>query len=369
MKTLQYIWQTKEWPKLTWDNEKIITLLGQCRLAQGKLLARISSIGLNIENLAWAEILTEETVKTSAIEGEKLNPRSVRSSVNKRLGLSTAGIAPEKKAEGLIEILIDASENHSKNLTEKRLFAWHKALFPEGMSGFNEINAGNWRSTPMQVVSGRAGNEKIHYEAIPAKLVLKNMKEFLNWWDASCGSIDGIIRAAAAHFYFVTIHPFEDGNGRIARALTDMSLAQDDKQRIRYYSLSHQMMAERKEYYAQLEYAQKGECEITEWIIWFLGCFMRSIEYSKIMLKGVFARFEFWKKFALVDINERQRKVVNRMLEEYPGSFEGGLNTKKYVSIAKVSRATAFRELDDLVKKNILNPIGRGRSTSYEVNL
>ena len=243
--------------------------------------------------------------------------------------------------------------------------AWHRALFPAGMSGFHEITTGAWRAGPMAVVSGRAGSEHIHFEAVPADRVSREMERFLEWFNAPPGDIDGIIRAGCAHFWFVTIHPFEDGNGRIARAITDLAVAQDDQLRIRCYSMSQQILARRKEYYAVLERTQKGSGDITEWIHWFLGCFLNAIEYSDVLLQGVMERAEFWKRHAGASINERQRKVINRLLESSPDAFEGGMNTRKYCSLTGASRATAFRELDALVELGMLRREGQGRSTRY----
>lgn len=366
---IQYIWQRSEWPKLTWDDAKLLSALGECRLLQGKLLAKVSSLGLNLEHQAQAEILVEEAIKTSAIEGEQLDVRSVRSSVARRLGLPSAGLPVDRRIDDLVSVLMDATQNFETPLTPERTWGWQAALFPSGYSGMHKIKVGGWRdsSEPMRVVSGPIGREKIHYQAPPSEVLAAEMERFYFWWDQSNGYIEGIIRAAIAHFWFVSIHPFDDGNGRIARVLTDMALAQDDKQRNRYYSLSTQIMNDRESYYAILEETQKGTGDITAWLSWFLGCFARAIGRSETILAGVFMRAEFWRDHADISLSERQKKVINRVLEEGADGFEGGLTTRKYASIGKTSRATAFRELDHLVELGILSRTGKGRSVHYEL--
>lgn len=364
----RYIWQHKNWPRLTWDTERLLTPLGECRLVQGKLLSRIAGLGFNMDQ-AQAEILVEETMKTSAIEGEQLDVRSVRSSVARRLGLPSAGMPVDRRVDDLVSVLLDAAQNFDQPLTPERLWGWQAALFPSGYSGMHKIKVGGWRegTEPMRVVSGSVGREKVHYEAPPSARVAKEMEHFLSWWDESTGKVEGIIRAAVAHFRFVTIHPFEDGNGRIARALTDLALAQDDMQRVRYYSLSTQIMAERENYYDILESSQKGDCDITEWLVWFLGCFARAIARSEDIVGGVFSKSEFWRAHAQEKLTDRQKKVINRLLDEGPGGFEGGMTTQKYASMAHCSRATAFRELDQLTELGIMRRAGHGRAVKYEL--
>lgn len=363
----QYIWQRPDWPKFTWNHAELLSALGECRLLQGKLLAKVSSLGLNLEHQAQAEILVEEAIKTSAIEGEQLDVRSVRSSVARRLGLPSAGLPVDRRIDDLVSVLLDATQNFEKRLTPERTWGWQAALFPSGYSGMHKVKVGGWRdsSEPMRVVSGPIGRERIHYEAPPSEVLGAEMQRFFIWWDQSKGNVEGIIRAAVAHLWFVTIHPFDDGNGRIARVLTDMALAQDDKQHHRYYSLSSQIMTDRESYYTILENAQKGTSDITAWLSWFLGCFARAIERSETILAGVFMRAEFWRNHAEVNLTERQKKVLNRVLEEGPDGFEGGLTTRKYASIGKTSRATAFRELNQLVEVGIVTRIGKGRSVHY----
>jgi len=367
---LKYIWQYKNWTNFSWSSDQLLPLLGKARQAQGKILIKIKAMGAFLTDEAQAEILTEEAIKTSAIEGEVLNRDSVRSSVARHLGLSHAGLPrAERHIDGLVEILLDATRNYDKPLTVKRLQSWHAALFPTGYSGLNKIRAGKWRIKPMQVVSGVVGKEKVHYQAPPPENLDKEMKGFLVWWEKSKGTMEGFLRAAMAHFWFVTIHPFDDGNGRIARVLTDMALAQDEKLQMRFYSFSSQIMEERGDYYDILEKCSKGKSDITVWLSWFLGCLTRATGKSEMLIINVLAKADFWQRFSQTTMNERQRKVVNRLLDTGAGKFHGGLTTRKYVSLAKTSRATAFREISDLVDKKVLRQnTGKGRSVSYDLN-
>jgi Fic family protein len=368
----KWIWQKEHWPRFTWQADALLPLISKARLVQGKLLAQVNGIGFELGREASADVLTEEAMKTSEIEGEVLNRDSVRSSVAKHLGLSTLGLPePGRAIDGLVDVLVDATRNYSKPLTPERLKSWQAALFPTGRSGLFSIRTGEWRASeePMQVVSGGMGQERVHFEAVPGLSVEKEMEQFLAWWEFSNGQEDGLVRTGIAHFYFVTIHPFEDGNGRIARALTDMALAQDEKIPIRFYSLSSQIMKERKHYYDILERCQKGDLDITAWLSWFLGCYTRALDGAIKLVAKVLVKATFWQHFGHVSLNERQRKVINLLLNAGVGGFEGGLTTRKYVSIAKASRATAFREIDDLVEKGLLvqNPT-KGRNTSYDLN-
>ena len=369
---MKYIWQHENWPKLNWESKALLPLISKARLVQGKLLAKVTHLGFNLGREAQADILTEEAVKTSAIEGERLNRESVRSSVARHLGISVVGLSPANRSvDGLVEVILDATQNCNKPLTAARLKGWQAALFPTGHSGLRRIRTGSWRGTeyPMQVVSGALGREKIHYEALPGERVEKEMKHFLSWWKTSLGQEEGLLRSGLAHFYFIAIHPFEDGNGRIARALTDMALAQDEALSTRYYSLSSQIMEERDDYYTVLESSQKKTGDVTQWLKWYLECYARAVEKAEKLIAGVLAKAEFWQRHNTISINERQRKVLNRLLDAGKGGFEGGLTTRKYVSMAKVSRATAFREISDLLEKDVLrqNP-AKGRSVSYDLN-
>lgn len=368
---MKYIWQCDSWPIFTWNSDSLLPLLGQARLAQGNLLGRVKRLGFKLGEEAQANILTEEAIKTAAIEGERLNPQMVRSSVARHLGLSTAGLGPTTRSiDGLIELILDATQKYNKSLSASRLKGWHAALFPSGYSGLHKIRVGQWRGKePMHVVSGPLGREKIHFEAPPGKVVEAEINGFLRWWTLSLKTTDGILRGGLAHFYFVIIHPFEDGNGRIARALTDMALAQDEKLSIRYYSLSSQIMEERNEYYDILEKCSKtSSTDVTKWLAWFLECFQHAIQRSDKIIGNVLAKADFWQEHAQIELNERQKKVINRMLNAGPGDFTGGLTTRKYVSIAKTSRATAFREISDLLDKKLLCQLsGKGRSVCYDL--
>ena len=368
---MPYLWELKQWPTLRWNSQALLPLVSQARLAQGKLLTKVASLGFKLSREAQADILTEEAITTSAIEGERLSRESVRSSVARHLGLPTAGLAPTNRSvDGLVEVLLDATQHYATPLTAARLKRWQAALFLTGYSGLRKVRTGQWRGPeqPMQVVSGAVGRERVHYEAPPSQRVEQDMQRFLAWWKASATREDGLLRSGLAHLYVVTLHPFEDGNGRMARALTEMALAQDEHQPIRYYSLSSQIMEERHAYYRVLEASQKGEGDVTPWLEWYVGCYTRAVERAEQLIGDVLAQATFWQRHSQVDLNARQRRVVNRLLEAGNGGFQGGLTTRKYVAMAKISRATAFREISELLEKGLLaqNP-ARGRSVSYEV--
>ena len=368
---MKYIWQNRNWPELTWDAAALLPFLGKARLEQGRLLGGVKRLGFGANSEAQADILAEEVIKTAAIEGENLDPQMVRSSVARHLGLKTAGLtATTRSIDGLVEVILDAVQNKDKSLSASRLKAWHAALFPTGYSGLHKIRAGEWRGhEPMRVVSGPIGRERVHFEAPPGKAVAAEMKSLLKWWQESRKNTDGILRAGIAHFYFVTVHPFEDGNGRIARALTEMALAQDEKLDVRYYSFSSQIMEERKGYYGILEKCSKSSTtNITAWLAWFLQCYERAVQRSAKLLERVLLKANFWQEHAADTLNGRQKKAVNRMLDAGPGGFEGGLTTRKYAGMNKVSRATAFREISDMAAKKVLQQQeGRGRSVSYDL--
>jgi Fic family protein len=314
-------------------------------------------------------VLVEEAVRTAEIEGMVLNKEAVRSSVARRLGLPHGVNIRDRNADGLVDLLLDAIRFNEKLLTLARLNGWQAALFPTGYSGLKKIRTGRLRGhEPMQVISGPIGKEKVHFEAPPKEQVDKELPLFIDWWNNSPGSMDGIIRAAAAHLRFVTIHPYEDGNGRIARALTDMALAQDEKLKVRFYSVSSQIMRIREEYYNILENVQRCRVEVTKWFLWFLECVTAAIEHSQDIIAHVFRKAEFWKKHAQTQLNDRQRKVITKLLETGDKGFTGGLTTRKYVRMTKTSRATAFREINDLLTKGIIRHLsGKGRSVSYEI--
>jgi len=370
---MKYIWQNKTWPNFTWDSDLLLKPIGDVRFNQGSLIAQIRELGFDIQQTARADVLVEEALKTSAIEGETLDPDAVRSSVGRHLGIVDAGFknVHDQKADGLVQILLDATKNHSQKFSSARLFSWHAALFPTGYSGMVKINVAQWRDDkqgPMQVISGPVGKKKVHFEAPPANLLETQMSALISWVNKKT-NMDGIIKAAACHLWFITIHPFDDGNGRIARTLTDMLLARDENSPKRFYSLSSQIMAERNDYYDILNATQIGSLDITIWLEWFLGCMNRAILSSNSLLEKIMAKAKFWKAFAQTKLNDRQTKVINRLLDLGPESFLGGLKNKKYMGMAHTSRATAQRELSDLVQKGILIKLpGGGRSSSYDLD-
>jgi Fic family protein len=322
-----YIWQSPGWPNLRWQSERLLTPLGRARLAQGKLLNQASALGFGLGKQAQAEILTEEAVKTAAIEGESLDRGSVRSSVARRLGLPTAGLPPAPRhVEGLVEVLLDVTLNYLLPLTEERLKGWQAALFPNGFSRLHRIRAGDLRKAgeAMQMVAGPVGRERVHFAAPQGEKVDAGISQLLEWWATSDEAMDGLLRAGVVHFWFVIVLPFEDGNGPLARALTDMALAQDEKLPARFYSLSSQIMAEREAYYAVLEQTQKGDGDITAWLEWFLGSFERVVASSETLLASVLLKARFWQRHAGANLSELQRKVLNRLLDAGPGGFEGG---------------------------------------------
>ena len=366
---MKYIWEHKNWFDFKYDEAVLLKPLSELRVLQGKLLGRVASLDLKLEAEAQGIVLVEEAVRTAEIEGQKLNRDAVRSSVAVRLGLPKGVGGHEKNIDGLVDVLLDAVRFHDKPLTLERLNGWHAALFPTGYSGLRKIKVGRLRGDqPMQIVSGPIGKEKVHFEALPKERLDEEMRLFLKWWNSSSGSMDGILRAATAHLRFVTSHPYEDGNGRLARVLTDMALAQDEKLKVRFYSVSSEIMKNRDKYYKILEDVQRCRVEVTEWYLWFIKCLIASIEHSQYIIANVFMRVDFWNQHAQSQLNERQKKVLNRVLEVGPGNFIGGLTTRKYVSIAKTSRATAFREISDMLDKRVLRQLpGKGRSVNYDL--
>lgn len=365
-----YIWQEKEWPNFTWDNDTLIDALSRCNFKRGQLLGRMASIGIELNLESRAEVLTAEVLQTSAIEGRTLNPDMVRSSVARRLGLPDGGLSShDRYTDGLVDVLLDATGNYARPLTRERLHGWQAALFPTGFSGLHRIVVGDFRGDdPLQVISGPIGKEQIHFEAPPGSRVDYEVSLFLRWWAEKENVMDGILQAAIAGFWFVSIHPYEDGNGRLARVLTDMALARDEQCPARCYSLSAQIIEERQSYYEVLEKTQKGGIDITPWLHWFLGCFERAIDRADDLVGKVLRKARFWEIHRQKTLTERQRKVINRLLDDGPGGFVGGLTTRKYVGMTKASRATSYREITDLVTKGMLkkNP-GQGRSVSYDL--
>jgi len=363
-----WIHEHQDWPTFAWDAEALASKLADLRHRQGRLLGRMEGLGFELKREASLSALTDDVVKSSAIEGENLNPEEVRSSIARRLGMDIAGLVPSgRDVEGVVEMMLDATQQFSKPLTKARLFDWHAALFPTGRSGMRRIAVGGWRAIdagPMQVVSGPIGKQKIHFEAPSADRLEKEMQAFLKWFDNG-HDIDPVIKAGIAHLWFVTIHPFEDGNGRIARAIGDMVLARADGAPERFYSLSSQIEAERKRYYAQLEKQQRSAPDITGWLSWFLDCLGRAIADAETTLGNVLFKAQLWDAINQKPVNGRQRLIVNRMLED---DFEGFMNTSKYAKLTQCSNDTALRDIRDLKERGILiqNP-GGGRSTSYRL--
>ncbi len=358
-----YIHQRKDWPSFTWDADKISPLLGAVRHNQGKILGQMQALGFKLQEETMLKALTLDVVKTSQIEGEQLNPEQVRSSIARRLGIEIAGAVPaERSVEGIVEMLLDATQSYAKPLIAERLFDWHAALFPTGRSGMYKINVGAWRDDVMQVTSGPMGKEIIHFEAPQAAKVPAEMQQFLDWMETDQG-IDPVIKAAIAHLWFVTIHPFDDGNGRIARAIADLQLARADQSSQRFYSMSAQIQAERNKYYDILENTQKGELDITPWLEWFLDCLMHSMAQTDEVVSKTLIRAKFWEIHRETQLNVRQQKILHLLLDD----FFGVLNVSKYAKINKTSTDTALRDIQDLMQKDILEQEGKGRSTSYRL--
>jgi len=362
-----YLWEKSAWPAFTWDERSLARLLAHVSKEQGRLLGKMEALGFDLRSEAHLRTLTEDVVKSSEIEGETLAPDQVRSSIARRLGLDVGGLVPaDRNVEGMVEMMLDATGNYAEALTEERLFAWHASLFPTGRSGMRKIRLECWRDDsngPMQVVSGPVGREKVHYEAPPADRVPDEMATFLRWFEQP-GDIDPLLIAGLAHLWFVTIHPFDDGNGRIARAIADMALARSEKTDQRFYSMSAQIRREHKDYYDTLEGAQKGELDVTQWQDWFLTCLLGAIEGAQETLATVLGKARFWERFAKEPLNERQIKILNRLLD----GFEGKLTTSIWAKIAKCSQDTAYRDILDLIDRGALQKdASGGRSTSYSL--
>jgi len=362
-----YLWQKPEWPAFFWDETKLSKPLAEVSREQGRLLGKMEALGFELRNQAHLRVLTEDVVKSSEIEGEVLDRAQVRSSLARRLGVDVGGLLPaDRHVEGVVEMMLDATTHYHEPLTEARLFAWHAALFPTGRSGMTSIKVGGWREDhagPMQVVSGPLGREKVHYEAPPADRLPDEMAKFLRWFEMP-GEMDPLLIAGLAHLWFVTIHPFDDGNGRIARAIADMALARSEKTNQRFYSMSAQIRRQHHDYYQTLEWTQKGDLDVTRWQEWFLDCLGRAIEGAQQMLGVVLDKASFWERFATEALNQRQIKVLNALLD----GFEGKLSTSKWAKLAKCSQDTAHRDILDLIRRGALQKDpGAGRSTSYSL--
>ncbi|MEE3045486.1 MAG: Fic family protein [Pseudomonadota bacterium] len=364
---MPWIHEHTDWPNFYWDDNALIVALADCRFRQGKLIGKMTALGFDLQREASLSTLTNDIIKSSAIEGEQLNRDEVRSSVARRLGMDMAGMVPTNRhVDGVVEMMLDATQNYHETLTKDRLLAWHAALFPTGRSGMHKIKTGIWRDDqggPMQVVSGPFGRETVHFEAPGATRIDDEISAFIDWFEGP-STIDPVIRAAIAHFWFVTIHPFDDGNGRIARAIADLALARADNNSTRFYSMSTRIEAERRDYYAQLERQQRATPDITEWISWFVTCLGRAIEAADETLESVLKKARIWDIANKAGLNARQTIVLNRMLE----GFKGHMNTSKYAKIAKCSNDTALRDIQSLLDAGILqkNSSG-GRSTSYRL--
>ncbi len=363
-----WIHEDQTWPKFSWDADVLTSKLADIRYRQGRLLGKMESLGFELKLEAGLSTLTNDIVKSSAIEGEILNPNEVRSSIARRLGMDIVGwIPPSRDVEGIVEMMLDATQEFLKPLSKERLCDWHAALFPTGRSGMHRITTGDWRTDiagPMQVVSGPIGREKVHFEAVDAKKIEIEMQTFLKWFDTE-QTIDPVLKAGIAHLWFVSIHPFEDGNGRIARAISDMALAIADETSTRFYSLSTQIEKERKKYYLELERQQRSSTNITKWLSWFLECLGRAIANADTTVSKVLFKARLWEKVNEQQVNERQRFIINKMLED---DFQGHINTSKYAKLVKCSKDTALRDILNLKQRHILiqNP-GGGRSTSYRL--
>jgi Fic family protein len=363
-----YIYQQPDWPHFTWDKETVMTVLLPIHRAQGRLLGRMEALGFPLNSEAQLQTLTLDVVKTSEIEGEVLDAAQVRSSLARRLGLDIAGLVPsDRNVDGVVEMLLDATQRFDAPLTADRLFGWHASLFPSGRSGMHRITVGNWRigdKGPMQVVSGAMGKEKMHFEAPDSSEVEHEMRAFLEWFEKPQSPLDPILKSAIAHLWFVTIHPFDDGNGRMARAIADLQLARADGIPQRFYSMSAQIRLDRKAYYDILEKTQRGTTDITPWLLWFLECIKKAVSNAEITLANVLYKSKMWEGLSQISLNPRQHLMINKLLD----GFEGKLTTSKWAKIARCSHDTAFRDIQDLIEAGVLvKDAAGGRSTGYEL--
>jgi Fic family protein len=361
---VKYIYEYTNWTNFSWNDRAINALFGEVRLMQGKIIGQMNSLGFSAKEEVTLRALTLDVVKSSEIEGELLNLEQVRSSIARRLGINTAGLIPSNRhIEGVVEMMLNATQKYQLSLTEDRLFGWHAALFPTGYSGPYKIEVGKYRTREMQVVSGGMGKEKVHYEALKPEFVRDEMNHFLDWFNNET-SLDLVLKAAIAHFWFIIIHPFDDGNGRIGRAITDMLLACAEGSGERFYSMSSQILKERKRYYQVLQKVQHSSGDITEWIEWFLQCLKNAMLASETTTERILQKAEFWKIHEHTPINERQRQMLNKLLD----GFDGKLQTSKWAKITKTSTDTALRDIKDLMDKGILRQCDeKGRSANYEL--
>jgi Fic family protein len=358
----KFIYQYKNWPNFSWNNQEFQLILGKVRHLQGKILGQMGALGFSVKGEAMLSTLTLDVMKSSEIEGEKLDYDQVRSSIARRLGMDYAGmVSSGRNVEGVVEMMLDATQNYTQPLDEDRLFGWQSALFPSGRSGMHKIETGKYRTGEMQVVSGLLGKERIHFKAPEASVVKSEMDTFLNWFNGD-NKTDLVLKSAVAHFWFIIIHPFDDGNGRIARAISDLLLARSDKSSQRFYSLSSQILAEKKQYYATLNRIQFSNGDITEWLCWFLNCLYRAMESTEVTMIRVLRKAEFWDSINESGLNSRQRFMLNKLLD----GIDGKLKTSKWAKMAKCSQDTALRDIKDLIEKGILKQEeSGGRSTNY----
>lgn len=361
----KYIYEHKNWTNFTWDDKAINALFGEVRLMQGKIIGQMNALGFSAKEEASLSTLTLDVVKSSEIEGESLNYDQVRSSIARRLGIDIAGfVSSNRHVEGVVEMMLDATQRHTLPLTEERLLGWHAALFPTGYSGLYKIEVGKYRTGEMQIVSGVMGKEKVHYEAVNPKLVKAEMNRFLHWFNNE-NKLDLVLKAAIAHFWFIIIHPFDDGNGRIGRALTDMLLARAEDSSERFYSMSSQILIERKQYYEILQKVQHSKEDITAWLEWFLHCLKNAMLATTYTTQKIIDKAEFWKRHDNTPINQRQRLMLNKLFD----GFEGKLQTSKWAKITKTSTDTALRDIKDLIEKGILQQTNEGgRNANYQLS-
>jgi Fic family protein len=365
--TPRYIWQLPEWSNLTYDTAALAAPLAQVHRAQGQLMGRMAELGLAQREQATLQVLTQEVIKTSEIEGERLSLDAVRSSIARKLGLDIGALAPsDRHVDGVVDVVLDATRNFGQPLTQERLFGWHAALFPTGYSGHVRITVAAWcldTSGPMEVVSGPVGREKVHFTAPPADTLAKQTEAFFKWFAAAPVG-DALIKAGLAHLWLVTLHPFDDGNGRISRAVGDMALARAEGTGQRFYSFSAQIQRERNDYYDQLEATQKGRLDVTHWLSWFLGCLLRAVQGADTTSADVLNKAQFWQRWVGTPLNARQTQVLNRVLD----GFEGKLTNAKWAALGKCSANTALRDINDLLAHGVLRKLeGGGRSTGYEL--
>jgi len=362
----KYIYQYENWTNFTWDEKEVQNILGKLRHLQGKIYGQISTLGFTVREETILSTLTLDVVKSSEIEGEILNPEHVRSSIARRLGIEYAGVENTRRdVEGVVEMLLDATQKFDKAITEERLFGWHSCLFPTGWSGMTKIDVAKYRTGEMQIVSGAIGMEKVHYEAPKAEDVKLEMDKFISWLNNET-KLDLVVKSAIAHFWFIIIHPFDDGNGRIARALSDLLLARSENSPLRFYSLSNQLLEQKKHYYSTLQKVQYSRGEITDWIIWYLECLHNAIQLADLKVQNILKKAQFWNKHEETEINSRQRLMINKLFD----GFEGKLKSSKWAKIAKCSKDTALRDIKDLIHKDILRQEeSGGRSTNYELLL